>query len=65
MEKAYVLRIYPTEKQKDLISKTLGCCRYVYNHFLTRRKEVYEQENKTLGYHSCSKELTQLKKEFL
>ena len=65
MEKAYVLRIYPNEKQKDLISKTLGCCRYVYNHFLTRRKEVYEQEEKTLGYNSCSKELTQLKKEFL
>ena len=32
-------------------------------YFLAKRKEVYEQEGKTLGYTACSAQLTQLKKE--
>jgi len=61
--KAYKFRIYPNKQQEILINKTFGCCRFVYNHFLSRRKEVYENENKTLNYNSCSGELTKLKKE--
>ncbi|MDI6916122.1 MAG: helix-turn-helix domain-containing protein, partial [Desulfitobacteriaceae bacterium] len=30
-EKAYRLRLYPTEEQKTLIDKTIGCTRYIYN----------------------------------
>ena len=33
MEYSYRFRIYPTEKQKELITKTFGCCRYVFNYF--------------------------------
>ena len=29
----YVLKLYPTDKQKELINKTIGCTRFVYNHF--------------------------------
>lgn len=63
MQKAYRFRLYPNQKQQTLIHKTFGCCRFVFNHFLARRKEVYETERKTLGYHACSSMLTQLKKE--
>ncbi|QZT34604.1 IS200/IS605 family element transposase accessory protein TnpB [Caldalkalibacillus thermarum TA2.A1] len=63
MQKAYRFRLYPNQKQQTLIHKTFGCCRFVFNHFLARRKEVYETERKTLGYHACSALLTQLKKE--
>jgi putative transposase len=63
MNKAYRFRIYPDGTQRELIHKTFGCCRYVFNHFLARRKEVYETEGKTLGYNACSNLLTQLKKE--
>lgn len=35
MEYSYRFRIYPTEKQKELITKTFGCCRYVFNYFWT------------------------------
>ncbi|WP_172890959.1 IS200/IS605 family element RNA-guided endonuclease TnpB [Aneurinibacillus soli] len=63
--KGFKFRIYPTEKQATLINKTIGCVRYVFNHFLTKRKEVYEQEQKTLNYTSCSALLTPLKKEFV
>ncbi|QZT34882.1 IS200/IS605 family element transposase accessory protein TnpB [Caldalkalibacillus thermarum TA2.A1] len=63
MQKAYRFRLYPNQKQQTLIHKTFGCCRFVFNHFLARRKEVYETERKTLGYNACSALLTQLKKE--
>lgn len=63
--KAYKFRIYPNKEQQVLINKTIGCCRFVYNHFLSKRKELYEKEQKTLNYNACSAELTQLKKELL
>ena len=63
MEKGYLFRIYPNKKQKEIINKTFGCTRYVYNHFLDRRKLLYENEGKSLSYSKCSKELTELKKE--
>ena len=31
--KGYVFRMYPTEKQEELINKTIGCSRFVYNYF--------------------------------
>lgn len=48
MNKAYQYRIYPNNKQKDLICKTFGCVRFVYNQMLANRKEIYEKykENK-------------------
>jgi len=63
MHKAYHFRIYPNRMQRELIHKTFGCCRYVFNHFLAKRKEVYEVKGKTLGYNTCSALLTILKKE--
>jgi len=63
VHKAYRFRIYPNKTQQELIHKTFGCCRYVFNYFLAKRKEVYETEGKTLGYNACSALLTKLKKE--
>lgn len=36
--KGYVFRIYPTFKQKELIEKSFGCYRYIYNYFLDKNK---------------------------
>ena len=36
MYKAYKFRMYPTKSQQILISKTFGCSRFVYNHFLDK-----------------------------
>ena len=63
MEKAYKYRIYPNKRQKELLAKTFGCCRFVYNHFLNKRIETYQKEQKTLSYNQCSSELTKLKSE--
>ena len=43
MNKAYRFRIYPTEAQANLINKTFGCVRFVYNQMLANRKEIYEK----------------------
>lgn len=63
LEKAYKYRIYPNKKQKELLSKTFGCCRFVYNHYLNRRVVLYKEKNKSLTYNQNSKDLTSLKKE--
>ena len=62
-EKAYKYRIYPNKKQQELIQKTFGCVRFVYNYYLAKRKEMYENDKITFTYNMCSKDLTNLKKE--
>ena len=62
MEYSYQFRIYPNRTQEIQILRTFGCCRYVFNHYLARRKEVYEQSGKTLNYYDCAGDMTLLKK---
>ncbi|MCM3798759.1 MULTISPECIES: IS200/IS605 family element RNA-guided endonuclease TnpB [Bacillaceae] len=63
VNKAYKFRIYPTKEQEILITKTFGCSRFVFNHFLAKWNETYQETGKGLTYNSCSSQLTQLKKE--
>lgn len=65
MEKAYKFRIYPNRKQKEILAKTFGCCRFVYNHYLAKRISLYKTSNTTLTYNQCCCDLTQLKKELV
>ena len=58
MEKAYKFRIYPDKAQEELIQKTFGCTRYVYNYYLAMRKEKYESDKTTFNYYACSSDLT-------
>ena len=62
MEKAYKYRIYPNKTQKELITKTFGCVRFVYNYYLDKRIEAYNKDKTSLNYNDCSKDLTLLKK---
>ena len=39
MFKAYKFRLYPNDSQRELIHKTFGCYRFIYNHFLSEYKE--------------------------
>ena len=65
INKAYKFRIYPTKEQEILITKTFGCSRFVFNHFLAKWNETYQEAGKGLTYNSCSYQLTQLKKELV
>ncbi|CAM4233576.1 Transposase putative helix-turn-helix domain-containing protein [Bacillus paramycoides] len=63
VKKAYKFRIYPNKKQEILIAKTIGCSRFVFNHFLALWNDTYKEAGKGLTYPSCSAKLTQLKKQ--
>lgn len=63
MEKAYKYRIYPSKKQKELIQKTFGCSRFVYNYYLSIRIEKYKNNKESFNYYDCCSDLTNLKKE--
>lgn len=57
--------MYPNKKQKELISKSFGCSRFVYNHYLAKRIELYKENKENLNYYSCCLDLTQLKAELI
>ena len=54
MLKAYKYRIYPNTEQRIQIAKTFGCCRFVYNCTLAYRKEMYEEEKKSVSKTECN-----------
>ena len=64
MEKAFKYRMYPNREQRILLAKTFGCTRFVYNHYLAKRKDAYEKDGITLNYTACAKDLVSLKKEY-
>ena len=63
MEKSFKFRIYPNAEQTQQIQRTFGCCRYIYNHFLSQRINLYKNNGEPLNYNSCSSNLTALKNE--
>jgi putative transposase len=62
-DKGYKFRIYPKKRQEELMQKTFGSGRFVYNHYLAKRKTVYRTNKSMLGYEACSADLTRLKRE--
>ena len=42
--KSYKTEINPTYEQKQVINRTIGVCRFIYNFYLAHNKEVYESE---------------------
>ena len=43
VHKALKVRIYPSEEQKEILNKTFGCCRVVYNARLSEHVEYYNK----------------------
>ena len=65
MEYSYKFRIYPNITQVQQMQRTFGCCRFVWNHYLAMRKDLYEQDGKSMNYNACSRDMTQLKKSLI
>ena len=61
--KAYKFRIYPSEIQKQLIEKSFGCTRFVYNHMLALQIKTYEEQGKSHSKYDLVKMIPSLKKE--
>ena len=62
--KSYKFRLYPNSEQKTLLEKTFGCCRFVYNHYLAKSIEDYENTRKSNSCNQNCKDLTHLKKDY-
>ena len=59
--KSYKFRIYPDKEQQAILAKYFGSVRFVYNHFLAKRKKQYEETNRSDNYYAQAKTLTELK----
>ena len=57
MYKAYRFRLYPTTNQIELIHKTFGCTRVVYNHYLEKQKALYDEGKDSLSCFDMIKDL--------
>ena len=63
MEYSYKFRIYPNKTQENLIQRTFGCCRFVFNYFLVERMGQYKQTGHAPTRFQQDKALPVLKKE--
>ena len=61
MEYSYKFRLCPNSAQRNLIQRTFGCARFVYNHFLSERIAQYRETGKSPTRFQQDKELTVLK----
>jgi putative transposase len=63
VKRAYKYRFYPTPKQADLLNRTFGCVRYVYNRALAERSRAWTQERKRVTFADTCRMLTAWKAE--
>ncbi|AFZ20242.1 RNA-guided endonuclease InsQ/TnpB family protein [Allocoleopsis franciscana] len=62
-QKAYRYRFYPTQEQEQLLRRTLGCVRLVYNRALHTRTEAWYEKQERVDYKHTSGMLTEWKKQ--
>lgn len=63
MLRSYKYRLYPTKKQEELINKSIGACRFVYNLALETRSYAYNNYGINVSGYDLMKQLTDLKKD--
>jgi putative transposase len=64
MLKAFKYRLYPSESQKILIDKHIGCCRLVYNLALEVKQRAYAGARINISCFDLMKQLPDLKEGF-
>ena len=62
-KRAYKYRWYPTAEQQQILARTFGCARFVYNWALRLRTDAYYQHQQRLSYSDTSARLTALKQQ--
>ena len=61
MKRAYKYKLKPTMRQQQMLLQHFGCCRFIYNWGLDRKKNAWTNEKKSIGYLQLARELTLLK----
>lgn len=64
MLKAYVFRLYPNDKQKQMINQTIGNSRFIYNYFLNDKIKEYKETKKSKSAYEQIKLIPSLTKEY-
>ena len=62
VERAYKYRFFPTTEQENLLRRTMGCVRLVYNKALAAKTEGWYQRQERIDYKQTSSLLTSWKK---
>ncbi|WP_092556730.1 RNA-guided endonuclease InsQ/TnpB family protein [Actinoplanes derwentensis] len=62
VKRAYKFRFYPTSEQADLLVRTFGCVRKVYNLALEARTAAWSERHERVNYAATSAMLTVWKK---
>lgn len=57
-------RAYPTDTQAQLLARTFGCARFVWNHILDWRSKEYSLNGTKINYTKSAAKLTEIKQEF-
>lgn len=52
--RGYKYRIYPAKEQQELLAKTFGCVRFVYNNCLDKKTALYKEEQQNLSRIDCN-----------
>jgi putative transposase len=63
VKRAYRYRFYPTPEQAQNLACTFGCCRFIYNWALHRRKRAYFDQGVKIYTKDLSAAIPALKKE--
>ncbi len=59
---AYRYRFFPTQAQENLLRRTMGCVRLIYNKALDERTKAWYERQERIGYSKTSSFLTDWKK---
>jgi putative transposase len=62
-KRAYKYRFYPTPEQEQILSRTFGCVRFVYNSILRWRTDAFYQQQIKVGYVEANAQLSRMKKD--
>ena len=63
-KRAYKERFYPTTEQAQLLARSFGCARFVYNDTLRFRTDAYYKDGTNIFHSKAEKRLVSLKAEF-
>ena len=56
------VRIYPNQQQKIALTKNLGCARFVWNYYLNKTNNQYQETGFGMTYCQMAKDLTSTEK---
>lgn len=60
IHRAYKFRLYPNKNQQEIIHKTFGCARFIYNYYLERKQIEYQMNKKYKTVYECIKDIPTL-----